>query len=483
MKVNVGGVEITNQKIEKIKKTDEVSAALTIWEKIQKFFHIGNIEEKEKILSLIKEVFINKEPSLYQRIESFEAMKELSKNNNSSDDFKIKVVDDLLCLSIGKVDVKYEFTKEEDVIEIEKIKKIQENLIEIKLPKTCELDNEVFKYLILELINKENTNYFDEKGMINIDNIDKKKTKENVMKSIINEMKRKINAEVIDESIFYSENIKYLEKKTERLKVNANEFILNLNNLIKNNAISVTLDEITNTLHKDLLRMDYHLLGKELIDKNILKLEIKKIYESNENEETKENKIEYLKFNLMNEGLNKIQKIFEDVDVDKKIIIYNLISQGVFNIVKDSFHGIDPLFLLGFSPIDGKSTIMIDEDKDENLVITVSNKKTLNEKDELGKKNADSFFSKYINQGLTSYTKSKINLLHFLCDNALNKPSNLTEVFNILDENDVYQELDPSKSIPLLEENIQLVFTYNVKNKNISVDPQKSYYEYSYLNI
>ncbi len=73
--------------------------------------------------------------------------------------------------------------------------------------------------------------------------------------------------------------------------------------------------------------------------------------------------------------------------------------------------------------------------------------------------------------------------MHFLCDNALNKPSNLTEVFNILDENDVYQELDPSKSIPLLEENIQLVFTYNVKNKNISVDPQKSYYEYSYLNI
>ncbi|WP_342639932.1 hypothetical protein [Proteus faecis] len=477
MKVNVGGVEITNQKIEKIKKTDEVSAALTIWEKIQKFFHIGNIEEKEKILSLIKDVFINKEPNLYQRIESFKAMKELSKNNNSSDDFKIEVVDDLLCLSIGKVDVKYEFTKEEDVIEIEKIKKIQENLIEINLPKTSELDNEVFKYLILELINKENTNYFDEKGMINIDNIDKEKTKANVMKSIINEMKRKINAEVIDESIFYSENIKYLEKKTDRLKVNTNEFILNLNNLIK----TVTLGEITNTLHKDLLRMDYHLLGNELINKNILKSKIKDFSESNE--KTKENEIECLKFNLMNKGLNEIQKIFEDVDVDKKIIIYNLISQGVFNIVKDSFHGIDPLFLLGFSPIDGKSTIMIDKDKDENLVITVSNKKTLNEKEELGKKNADSFFSKYINQGLTFYTKSKINLLHFLCDNALNKPSNSAEVFNILDENDVYQELDPSKSIPLLEENIQLVFTYNVKNKNISVDPQKSYYEYSYLNI
>ncbi|WP_337228581.1 hypothetical protein [Proteus faecis] len=479
MKVNVGGVEITNQKIEKIKKTDEVSAALTIWEKIQKFFHIGNIEEKEKILSLIKDVFINKEPNLYQRIESFKAMKELSKNNNSSDDFKIEVVDDLLCLSIGKVDVKYEFTKEEDIIEIEKIKKIQENLIEIKLPKTSELDNEVFKYLILELINKENTNYFDEKGMINIDNIDKEKTKANVMKSIINEMKRKINAEVIDESIFYSENIKYLEKKTDRLKVNTNEFIPNLNNLIKN----VTLGEITNTLHKDLLRMDYHLLGKELIDKNIIKSKIKAFSESNEDEETKENKIECLKLNLMNNGLKEIEGEFKNVDSDKKIIIYNLISQGVFNIVKDSFHGIDPLFLLGFSPIDGKSTIVIDKDKDENLVITVSNKKTLNEKEELGKKNADSFFSKYINQGLTFYTKSKINLLHFLCDNALNKPSNSAEVFNILDENDVYQELDPSKSIPLLEENIQLVFTYNVKNKNISVDPQKSYYEYSYLNI
>ncbi|WP_337237605.1 hypothetical protein [Proteus faecis] len=477
MKVNVGGVEITNQKIEKIKKTDEVSAALTIWEKIQKFFHIGNIEEKEKILSLIKDVFINKEPNLYQRIESFKAMKELSKNNNSSDDFKIEVVDDLLCLSIGKVDVKYEFTKEEDIIEIEKIKKIQENLIEIKLPKTSELDNEVFKYLILELINKENTNYFDEKGMINIDNIDKEKTKANVMKSIINEMKRKINAEVIDESIFYSENIKYLEKKTDRLKVNTNEFILNLNNLIK----TVTLGEITNTLHKDLLRMDYHLLGNELINKNILKSKIKAFSESNE--KTKENKIECLKLNLMNNGLKEIEGEFKNVDSDKKIIIYNLISQGVFNIVKDSFHGIDPLFLLGFSPIDGKSTIVIDKDKDENLVITVSNKKTLNEKEELGKKNADSFFSKYINQGLTFYTKSKINLLHFLCDNALNKPSNSAEVFNILDENDVYQELDPSKSIPLLEENIQLVFTYNVKNKNISVDPQKSYYEYSYLNI
>lgn len=479
MKVNVGGVEITNQKIEKIKKTDKVSAALTIWEKIKKFFHIGNIEEKEKILSLIKDVFINKEPNLYQRIESFKAMKELSKNNNSSDDFKIEVVDDLLCLSIGKVDVKYEFTKEEDVIEIEKIKKIQENLIEINLPKTSELDNEVFKYLILELINKENTNYFDEKGMINIDNIDKKKTKANVMKSIINEMKRKINAEVIDESIFYSENIKYLEKKTDRLKVNTNEFIPNLNNLIKN----VTLGEITNTLHKDLLRMDYHLLGNELIDKNIIKSKIKAFSESNEDEETKENEIERLKLNLMNKGLNEIEEMFKNVDVDEKIIIYNLISQGVFNIVKDSFHGIDPLFLLGFSPIDGKSTIMIDKDKDENLVITVSNKKTLNEKDELGKKNADSFFSKYINQGLTFYTKSKINLLHFLCDNAPNKPSNSAEVFNILDENDVYQELDPSKSIPLLEENIQLVFTYNIKNQNISVDPQKSYYEYSYLNI
>ncbi|WP_162556400.1 hypothetical protein [Proteus faecis] len=483
MKVNVGGVEITNQKIEKIKKTDKVSAALTIWEKIKKFFHIGNIEEKEKILSLIKDVFINKEPNLYQKIESFKAMKELSKNNNSSDDFKIEVVDDLLCLSIGKVDVKYEFTKEEDVIEIEKIKKIQENLIEINLPKTSELDNEVFKYLILELINKENTNYFDEKGMINIDNIDKEKTKANVMKSIINEMKRKINTEVIDESIFYSENIKYLEKKTDRLKVNANEFITNLNNLIK----TVTLEEITNTLHKDLLRMDYHLFGNELINKNILKSEIKAFSESNEDEETKENEIERLKLNLMNKGLNEIEEMFKNVDVDEKIIIYNLISQGVFNIVKDSFHGIDPLFLLGFSPIDGKSTIMIDKDKDkdkdENLVITVSNKKTLNEKDELGKKNADSFFSKYINQGLTFYTKSKINLLHFLCDNAPNKPSNSAEVFNILDENDVYQELDPSKSIPLLEENIQLVFTYNVKNQNISVDPQKSYYEYSYLNI
>ena len=235
--------------------------------------------------------------------------------------------------------------------------------------------------------------------------------------------------------------------------------------------------------------MDYHLFGNELINKNILKSEIKAFSESNEDEETKENEIERLKLNLMNKGLNEIEEMFKNVDVDEKIIIYNLISQGVFNIVKDSFHGIDPLFLLGFSPIDGKSTIMIDKDKDkdkdkdENLVITVSNKKTLNEKDELGKKNADSFFSKYINQGLTFYTKSKINLLHFLCDNAPNKPSNSAEVFNILDENDVYQELDPSKSIPLLEENIQLVFTYNVENQNISVDPQKSYYEYSYLNI
>ncbi|MCV5918471.1 hypothetical protein OFN60_34125, partial [Escherichia coli] len=87
-------------------------------------------------------------------------------------------------------------------------------------------------------------------------------------------------------------------------------------------------------------------------------------------------------------GLNEIEEMFKNVDVDEKIIIYNLISQGVFNIVKDSFQGIDPLFLLGFSPIDGKSKIMIDKDKDENLVITVSNKKTLNEKDELGKKNA-----------------------------------------------------------------------------------------------
>ncbi|WP_193072064.1 hypothetical protein [Pseudomonas sp. FME51] len=440
---------------------------------------------------MIKDVFFNKELNLYKKIEKFENIKNLSKDDNARNEFKIKIIDDYLCLSIGEIGFRHVFTKEGDMIELEKIKKIQEDFLHTKSIENDGFDSDkLFEYIILAIINDKNTYHFDEHGMLNVDLFDKEKIKTNVMNSILNEIKNKINTEVVDKSIFYSDKIKNIEKCIEKLEINSNQFMMELSNTFKtdekhiknrNNERSSVLNEITNTLQKDLLRMDYRLFDQPLVDRNTLNLKINEITENKGKEREKE--IESLKLNMMNESLEKIQKVFEDVPIDKKIIIYNLMSQGVFQIVKDSFHGIDPLILLGISPIRGKSIVMINKDEHDNLTITVSNKKTLNDKDDLGEKNAENFFYNYISKGLEPYTKNKVNLLHFLCDNAPNKPSNLNEVLDILDKNKVYSDLDPSENLPLLEEEIQLVFTYHVKDKSINVEPHKSYYEYSYLNI
>ena len=108
----------------------------------------------------------------------------------------------------------------------------------------------------------------------------------------------------------------------------------------------------------------------------IIKSKIKAFSESNEDEETKENEIERLKLNsskelvfsllmssnikylntslsnslvlgnfisLMNKGLNKIEEMFKNVDVDEKIIIYNLIFDNFsiyfsFHFINNGFH-------------------------------------------------------------------------------------------------------------------------------------------------
>lgn len=179
---------------------------------------------------------------------------------------------------------------------------------------------------------------------------------------------------------------------------------------------------------------------------------------------------------------DKIATLFKEESDEKKVLIYNLISQGVFQLVKDSLQADDPMIKIGVSLLKGRSKINIDKDGD-NMNIKVFNQKTLEISDRNGVKNASIFLSEYIDKGLTPYTQNHVNLLNFLINNLNEKPTNLNDILNVIEENEENNELlSIFNHMTMLEEETQLAFTYNSKNKEIVIDKRNSYYEYSYLN-
>lgn len=190
--INVGGVKVTPQKIEKMKTCDDVSSALTIWEKIKKFFHIGNIEEKEKILTLIKDVFISNDVNIYQKVKKFEDIKNLVKNNEDKKYFTINKDDNFLYLSIEN-HIKYCLNTDKNIAEIKQIKIMQDNIPPVKKSKNDDFDsNTILKYLVLLISNKEKYHIFDEYGDLNINYIDLKELRKDLIEFIESDMKNKI---------------------------------------------------------------------------------------------------------------------------------------------------------------------------------------------------------------------------------------------------------------------------------------------------
>lgn len=453
MMVNVGGVKVTPQKIEKMKTCDDVSSALTIWEKIKKFFHIGNIEEKEKILTLIKDVFISNDVNIYQKVKKFEDIKNLVKNNEDKKYFTINLENNSPYLSIEN-HIKYCLKTNENIAEIEKIKNIQDNISLVKVCKNENFDsNAICEYLFLLISNKEEDHFFDELGGLNKDYIDSEELRKDLIEFIASDMRNKIKGNIINHSIFKEDVINTLNKKKINYQIEPNNLLNELNKAVRSDKERLqhnetAIDKITKTVVTDLPRMEFLISNEEVTDGNF----------------------------------DKIATLFKEESDEKKVLIYNLISQGVFQLVKDSFQADDPMITIGVSLLKGRSRINIDKDGD-NINIKVFNQKTLETADRNGIKNASIFLSEYIDKGLSPYTQNHVNLLNFLINNLNEKPTNLNEILNIIEENEENNELlSIFTHMTMLEEETQLAFTYNSENKEIVIDKRNSYYEYSYLN-
>lgn len=85
--MKISGVTINNERIHKIKESNNPLNARTIWEKIKNWFSIGR---EDVILPLIKDVFFDSNKSVLDKINGFFKLRDFS-GNAHQDNFVIEV--------------------------------------------------------------------------------------------------------------------------------------------------------------------------------------------------------------------------------------------------------------------------------------------------------------------------------------------------------------------------------------------------------
>ncbi|QEZ92284.1 hypothetical protein [Proteus sp. CD3] len=430
MIINVSNAKISQEKLTKLEDTHKPSSVMSIWEKIKDWLGLSN---EKKVLTLIRDIYFDKDISIIDKNKYFFELRNLAygqyKNN-----FKLNVVDDHIVYKINFQDgyIATEF-------DIKPFFESIENKLNLNLKNYGNEDLESFinNYSKLSAIKNDNVNY-EEKFIA---------FRATLMECIDN--KNKSDRFYIDEfnkKTSFGEKLEYLNnnRKTYSVELDSAKLISNLTD-----AVCVSKSDNYNKLI------------------NMVKIDIPRYS---------------LKYNGENiTSIMSLDKKLENLNRDDKMFIFELLNQGVFQIIKNSFEKYDPIATM-YSPIDGRMNVDI-ESNDNKYTITV---KYSNDITEENIEKINSLYSYIINsfdrdtmdlyaENFTEGTLTKEKM-----DKALGKYSNELNkrMDNFIGDKFNYEQ----KRFNLLTECINLQFEFNPNAvKKLTVIPEKSKIEYDLL--
>lgn len=421
--MKISGVTINNERIHKIKESNNPLNARTIWEKIKNWFSIGR---EDVILPLIKDVFFDSNKSVLDKINGFFKLRDFS-GNAHEDNFVIEVKNKEIYFSMllnkGIEDEKISF-----LFCLDKDNNVNQNSDANKLIKNF-IDS-LEKYQMGDLIFSAMHKFYEKNKTDNEIN----KIIKNIIIELVNENIDKFHARNnIEEKNILQNQIK------KSVTLDCEDYIKTFKNTILNDKQS--LDDIKKELLNDISRMTLILDNK--------KIELNKI------------------------ALDEIDKFFIDFNDEEKKLIYSLLYQKGVLMLKDYLIQNDLFAGMVNTPYLGKTSIEVIKNKD-NINIKVKNKKLLqNEEGKNNRKNIDSL----MNSGLYYINEQHYNLVNLIIDTLVKKPLSILNYLNVIND---FAEVKNSLSIGTmisLENDIELIFIFDLKKKELTLD-KKSKYEY-----
>lgn len=430
MIINVSNAKISQEKLTKLEDTHKPSDAMSIWEKIKDWLGLSN---EKKALTLIRDIYFDKDISIIDKNKYFFELRNLA-DGQYKNNFKLNVVDDHIVYKINFQDgsIATEF-------DIKPFFENIENKLNLNLKNYGNEDLESFinNYSKLSAIKNDNVNY-EEKFIafraILMECIDNKNKSD---RFYIDEFNKKKS---------FGEKLEYLNnnRKTYSVELDSAKLISNLTD-----AVCVSKNDNYNKLI------------------NIVKMDIPRYS---------------LKYNNENiTSITSLDKKLENLNIDDKMFIFELLNQGVFQIIKNSFEKYDPIATM-YSPINGRMNVDI-ESNDNKYTITVkySNdiiEENIEEINSLSSYIINSFDRDTMDLYAENFTEGKLTKEKM--DKALGQYSN--ELNKRMDDCIGDKFNYEQKRFNLLTECINLQFEFNPNAvKKLTVIPEKSKIEYDLL--
>lgn len=418
--IKIYNESIKTEQIIKLEEVNNISDAMSIWGKIKDWFNIGHERE---VLELIKDTFFDKNQNVFKKIENFEKLKSYT-GVEFKGNFKVNIINNDLEFTIN-VDNSFDGEKIKFSFDLETLEKesiLNKTLSFISNYRINEIDID----LIIKIINFSQS----EKDIAVIE--------KNIVKYVS-------NFSFLREKIIIYEGVAKNNICNKEIKINNNI----LSEIIKNNFME-NEDKFIVINGKEISKIIYGL------NQDIHRFPIHIVYKNNNVKRVK--------------NIEEINNFLNLLSSNNKKLIYTLLYQVIFAMIKESLFTEDPLATIG-NAIDSHSNdnrnISL-EIEDGKLKVKIVFNKTLDKlnkdmiESDLYASNRDQDFLNFINSLMIETKRNSAELQSFL-----NKISNN----NSLEDN---VEFIPSRGI-LLSEEINLNFSFNMLNGKFKVDDDSSY--------
>ncbi|QAV24686.1 hypothetical protein [Proteus hauseri] len=425
--MKISNASISQKKINKL-ANNSPSNVMSIWEKIKDWF---GLSQEKKVLTLIYNIYFNQEATILEKSRDFFSLKKLA-GEQYKNNFKHIVDGNDMQYSIDFKDGAIRFRSD--------ITPFIEN---IKNELNFDLQNESNKFLEIFI-----NDYYDKK---NYDAEDYKKkviSFRTALMKLINKKKyypneKKFSLDIFEQKKSFNDKYNYLKENSKKYSVSINK-----DKLIEKLYNPLSLDkqiELRKQVEVDIPRCDLKYDNENITDINSLESKL---------------------------ALPNGKDIF---------LIFELIHQGIFPIIKDSFDKYEPIASM-YSAFTGKTSIDI-KNNEGVYAITINNKKEIKESDiEKLIQLSDFILNDFDYDSMKLYIDSFIDdpITKKKVDAALEQYKN-----TIMErtEDSIGDKFNYEKNrFLLLEEEINVKFEFNPsQDKGLTISTDESKVEYSLL--
>ncbi|MEY0488572.1 hypothetical protein [Proteus terrae] len=412
------------------------SKLMSIWEKIKDWF---GLSQQEKVLTLIKNIHFKKDATTLEKNRDFFDLKKIA-GDHYKNNLRYKVENDEISYIIDFGDDSIE-SRSSIIPFIEAIK--NELNLDLKNYSNEDLTAFINNYYKLSTLSNKEINY-EEKTIAFIA----------VLIECINANKKPLSKQgfslnTFDEKKLFNDKYEYLKENSKKFfgKINTKKLIDN----IYDSANQHKYKNLREQVEKDIPRYDLKFNDENISDISVLEEKLKPL----NNKDT--------------------------------MIIFELLNQGIFPMIKDSFEEYDPIASM-YSPFTGRTSVNI-KNKGNLYTIIVNNEKIITESDinkvsQLSDSILNDFDYNSINLYMKNFIDSPVSKEKLDASLARYK-SEMKKIFidNVDNIDSIGDKFNYKGSrFALLEENMNIKFEFNPDlMKKLSISTNESKVEYSLL--